>query len=67
MHRPLLPRPFAPPNGSLPPPSPPPLLPHRWVPVEDRPHMLRPLRMVPPPEAQLKVVDYLLVPRYRRQ
>ncbi|KAL4423131.1 hypothetical protein ABPG77_004814 [Micractinium sp. CCAP 211/92] len=40
--------------------------PSRWVPVEERPHMLRPPRMVPPPEAQLKVVDYLLVPRYRR-
>lgn len=49
-------------SPALTPPPPP-----RWVPVEERPHMLRPLRMVPPPEAQLRVVDYLLVPRYRRQ
>ena len=26
----------------------------------------RPPRMAPPPEAQLQVVDYLVVPRYRR-
>jgi hypothetical protein len=39
----------------------------RWVPVEERGHMLqRPPRMAPPPEAQLQVVDYLVVPRYRR-
>ncbi|EFN54256.1 hypothetical protein CHLNCDRAFT_135803, partial [Chlorella variabilis] len=39
----------------------------KWVPVEERVHLLRPPRMVPPPEAQLQVVDYLLVPRYPRR
>lgn len=41
--------------------------PSRWVPVEERTHMLRPLRMAPAPETQLEVVDYLLIPRIRKQ
>lgn len=39
--------------------------PSRWVPVEEKPHILRPPRMEPPPEAQLRVCDYLYVPRRR--
>ncbi|KAI7840166.1 hypothetical protein COHA_005949 [Chlorella ohadii] len=39
--------------------------PSRWVPVEEKPHILRPPRMEPPPEAQLSVCDYLYVPRRR--
>lgn len=40
-------------------------LPCSWVPVEEKPHILRPPRMEPPPEAQLSVCDYLYVPRRR--
>lgn len=39
--------------------------PSRWVPVEEKPHILRPPRMAPPPEAQLRVCDYLYVPKRR--
>ena len=46
-------------------PSLPTLTPRSWVPVEEKPHLLRPPRMEPPPEAQLKMVDYLYVPRRR--
>lgn len=35
--------------------------------MEEKQHLLRPPRMAPAPEAQLKVVDYLFVPRYRSQ
>ena len=50
----------------LPAPDNPPHLtpsPRSWVPVEEKQHMLRPPRMAPPPEAQLRVCDYLYVPR----
>lgn len=43
--------------------------PSRWLPVEEKRGRARMrgrmLRAAPPPESCLKVVDYLLVPRYR--